>query len=316
MPRWLRLAARGPRIASQLIRWGRPPAGLLFGPLSLGDDLLCTAVLREARKRNAPIAMFSNRPELFAGNPDPTRIIPIDDYYIAAIRRLGARVVQPYYLAQDPADPDRDILPPRHIIAEMCRLAGLRGTVDLRPWLFLTADERARGALFPRQIAMQSSGLGAAIPYHNKEWGPERFASAARLLGPDFKIVQLGSTGDPKLPADADLRGKTTLREAAAILASSAAFVGLEGFLTHLARAVDCPAVVVFGGRARPETFGYPSNINLFEPVDCAPCGLRNTCSFERFCLSRITPEAVANAARALAGRPREHLSVAQAELT
>ena len=149
-PRWLRLAARGPRLAGQLPRWGRPSAGLLFGPLSLGDDLLCTAVLREARKRRQPLAMFTARPELFAGNPDPIRLVPIDAYHIAAIRRLGARVIQPYYSTPDPANPDRDILPPRHVIAEMCRMAGLRGMVELRPWIYLSDGERERGSLFPR----------------------------------------------------------------------------------------------------------------------------------------------------------------------
>jgi len=79
----------------------------------------------------------------------------------------------------------------------------------------------------------------------------------ARELARDFKLVQLGTAADPALPVDKDLRGRTSLREAAAILAASEVFIGLEGFLTHLARAVDCPSVVVQGGRARPETFGY-----------------------------------------------------------
>ena len=314
-PRWTRIVARAPRLAGQLLRWGRPHRGLLFGPLSLGDDLLCTAVLHEARRRGEPLAMLTARPELFAGNPDPARLIPIDDFYVAAIRRLGSRIIQPYYLSQDPANPDRDVPPPRHIIAEMCRLAGLRGRVELRPWLFLSAEERARGALFSRQIAIQSSGLGAAIPYENKEWGADRFTSVARLLGPDYKIVQLGVASDPALPVDADLRGRTSVREAAAILANSAAFVGLEGFLTHLARAVECPSVVVFGGRSRPEIFGYSANANLYGAVDCAPCGLRNTCAYDRACLGRVTPAAVVAAARSVAERPRSPLPSATTDL-
>jgi hypothetical protein len=314
-PRWLRLAARGPRLAWQLARWGVPPRALLFGPLSLGDDLLCTAVLREARERGEPFAMFTARPELFAGNSDPTRLLPIDDYHITAVRRLGTRVVQPYYIRPDPVQADRDLLPPHHIIAEMCRLAGLRGTVRLRPWLVLTAAERARGALHPRQIALHSTGLTAAIPYANKEWGAENFAAVARLLSPDFKLVQLGSTRDPALPVDVDLRGKTTLREAAAVLASSLAFVGLEGFLTHLARAVDTPATVVFGGRAGPANFGYPCNVNFYSNVSCAPCGLRNTCEYEHECMLRIPASEVAAQARSLALRPPAPLAVDTTEI-
>jgi hypothetical protein len=299
----LRRIRRLPSLATHFARWGVPRRALLFGPLSLGDDLLCTAVLREARQRGTPFAMFTARPELFAGNADPLRLLPIDDYYVAALRRLGARVVQPYYLARDSQRSDRDVLPPHHIIVEMCRLAGLRGTISLRPYFSVTDEERARGALHPRQIALHSSGMSAAIPYANKEWGAGRFAAVARLLAPEFKLVQIGSAGDPALPVDTDLRGQTTLRETAAILAASVAFVGLEGFLAHLARAVDCPAAIVFGGRAKPETFGYAANRNFYSAVPCAPCGLRNTCDYALECMTRITPAEVATAVRELAGR-------------
>jgi hypothetical protein len=304
------------RFARNLVRWGIPPRSLLFGPLSLGDDLLCTAVLHEARRRGQPFAMMTARPELFAGNADLARLLPIDDDFAAGLRRLGARVVQPYYVGRDPHNADRDVLPPRHIIAEMCRRAGLRGPVRLRPWVFLTEAERARGALHPRQIAIHSSAAAAVVPFANKEWGAENLAAVARLLAPDFKLVQLGSARDPTLPVDSDLRGKTTPREAAAVVASSLVFVGLEGFLTHLARAVDTPAVVIFGGRVRPETAGYSCNANFFSAIACSPCGLRNTCDFAHACMTRIAPAAVAAAARELAARPAGPLPVATADLS
>lgn len=313
--RLLRWAAALPRFLGQLARWGRPPRALLFGPLSLGDDLLCTAVLREARQRGTPFAMLTARPELFAGNPDPLRVLPIDDYYVAGIRQLGSQVVRPYYVPADPENPHRDLLPPRHIIAEMCRLAGLSGTVSLRPYLNLDEAERRGGRRVERQIAIHSTGLGAALPYATKEWGADRFAAVAQALAADFNLVQLGAPQDPPLPVALDLRGRTHLREVAAVLAESVCFIGLEGFLTHLARAVDCPAVVVLGGRARPEIFGYPGNINLHSPVDCAPCGLRDGCPHEMKCMTAITPAAVVAAARELAARPRTPLPVATAHL-
>lgn len=125
----------------------------------------------------------------------------------------------------------------------------------------------------------------------------------ARALAHDFQLVQIGAAQDPPLPVARDLRGRTSLREAAAILAASEAFVGLEGFLSHLARAVDCPAVVIFGGRAQPEVFGYTCNVNLYSAVDCAPCGLRDGCPHDLKCLAEILPETVAAAVRELAAR-------------
>lgn len=290
--------------ARRVARWGLPARTLLFGPLSLGDDLLCTAVLREARRRGRPFAMMTARPELFRGNSDATCILPVDDDYAAGLRRLGRTVIKPYYVGAHPTDPQRDTLPARHIIAEMCAQAGLTGEVALRPYLKLTATERAAGRRFPQQVAIHSTGLGAAIPYPTKEWGPARFAAVARLLAPHVPLVQLGAASDPVLPGALDLRGKTSLREAAAVLAESAAWVGLEGFLTHLARAVECPAVVVFGGRASPTIFGYSGNRNVVSQPECSPCALRTGCPYDMKCMTAIAPETVVAAVRQLLTQP------------
>lgn len=310
-----RRSSRFPRLAAQIVRWGVPPRSLLFGPLSLGDDLLCTAVLREARLRGEPLTMFTQRPELFENNPDPARVLPIDDYFVAAIRRMGRTVIQPYYVRPDPTHADRDLLPTVHVIAEMCRQAGISGKVRLRPYLHLTEEEKNFGAFFPRQIALQSSGLRAAIPYRNKEWGPEKFAAVAQKLSSTHRLVQLGSADDLPLPVDVDLRGKTSFRQAAAVLANSTTFVGLEGFLVHLARAVDCPAVVVAGGRAHPAAFGYTANINLRRSPPCSPCGLRNTCEFQLACMTDITPHDVVNAVNEMLQRDRAALPVEEVEV-
>ena len=314
--RWLGRLAIAPRLAARLAAWGAPARSLVFGPLSLGDDLLCTAVLREARRREQPVVMFTARPELFVGNTDPVAVHSIDDHYMALLRRLGRRVYSPYYVSSDLACPDRDKVPTRHVIAEMCRLCGFHGEVTLRPYLHLTPAELTSAPRLPRQVSIHSSGLAAAIPYRTKEWGADRFTSLARLLSDDFSLVQIGSPRDPVLPGVAlDLRGRTTLREAAAIQANSLLFVGLEGFLAHLARAVDCPSVIVHGGRAAPHAFGYSANINLHATPPCSPCGLRESCPNDLACLAAITPEHVVEAVNRLAIRPRVPLPIETAHL-
>lgn len=314
--RWLGRLKVAPRLAGRVARWGLPARSIVFGPKSLGDDLLCTAVLREARQRGAPFVMFSARPELFVDNRDPLRLHAIDDHYLALLRQLGRPAVSPYYVSPDPAQPDRDVPPPHHIITEMCRLSGLRGQVALRPYLHLTEEERMAAPSLPRQIALHSSGLAAALPYRDKEWGAERFAALAQLLAGEFSLVQLGAARDPLLPGVAlDLRGRTTLREAAAVQARSLLFIGLEGFLVHLARAVDCRSVVIHGGRASPHVFDYSANLNLHSSPSCSPCGLRNTCAYDLQCMTAIRPEDVARHVSAMAARPREPLPVAIAEI-
>lgn len=303
---FLATSNRALRFGLNLLRRGAPRRSLLFGPLSLGDELLCTAVLREARRRGEPFAMMTARPELFAGNPDPERILPIDDDYAAGLRRLGRTVTKPYYLRTDPMRPSRDLLPAHHVIVEMCRVAGIKGDVTLRPYLHLNPQEMRVGRRESPVIALQSSVLSARVPYPTKDWASCNWEQVVSLLRPHAWLVQLGSGSDPALPVDEDLRGKTTLREAAAVLAGSAVFVGLEGFLTHLARAVDCPSVVVMGGRAPEEVFGYAANVNLVSAPTCAPCGLREGCPHDLECMKMIKPDTVLAAALRILESPPE----------
>ena len=76
-------------------------------------------------------------------------------------------------------------------------------------------------------------------------------------------------------------------------MANSLVFIGLEGFLMHLARAVNCRSVIIYGGRIKPSQIGYVANKNLYSPVECSPCWLRNPCDHNRKCMDMITVEQV-----------------------
>jgi len=75
----------------------------------------------------------------------------------------------------------------------------------------------------------------------------------------------------------------------------------------HMARAVECRSVIVYGGREHPSQSGYSANINLHWEGSCSPCWEENACDFARVCMQSITPEAVVAAARSqteLFGQP------------
>ena len=64
------------------------------------------------------------------------------------------------------------------------------------------------------------------------------------------------------------------MRESAAILSRSLAFVGQVGFLMHLARAVDCRSVIVYGAQLQP----FVLAIDLVNPAPCIPIpGIANS---------------------------------------
>jgi len=55
--------------------------------------------------------------------------------------------------------------------------------------------------------------------------------------------------------------------------------------------------VIIYGGRLMPSQIGYIANQNLYSPIECAPCWLRNPCDFNRKCMDMITAEQVVAAA-------------------
>ena len=83
----------------------------------------------------------------------------------------------------------------------------------------------------------------------------------------------------------------------------------------HMARAVDCPSVIVYGGRLRPDQIGYACNESLYNAVECAPCWLDTRCDFGRYCLDMITTGAVIEAAERMLARPRGPLAVESYEI-
>jgi ADP-heptose:LPS heptosyltransferase len=198
----------------------------------------------------------------------------------------------------------------------MCEAVGIQGEVELRPYVFLSEEEGRAGKVVPRpQIAVQTSSLSARYPMLNKLWPPERFQVVADALKDDFDLVQVGAPSDPQLRGALDLRGKTSVRQTAAILSASRLFVGLVSGLMHLARAVECRSVIVYGGREHPSQSGYSANENLYWSGPCAPCWLRNDCNFDRVCMSEIQPEQVIAAVRRQAERYGTPLPIERFEI-
>jgi hypothetical protein len=96
-------------------------------------------------------------------------------------------------------------------------------------------------------------------------------ASILKRYFPGLKIVQIGAaTSTPIDAADMNLIGKTSLKQAAAIIKGAALHIDNEGGLVHLARALDTPCCVVFGPTSL-NYFGYDSNLNI-APMQCGGC--------------------------------------------
>jgi len=294
-----RAAQLVPRAADLMRRHGRPPAVLYFGEAP-GDDLMATAVIAQWRTVRGTRPWYLTRhPGLFEHNPDVGLVLDYEPELAGALSALGVPRVRLWYHTYDAAT-DRTVGPPRtHLINLMCESAHLPCVADPAPLYYFAEGERPPRAGSPR-LVVQSSVMGARFPNVNKEWMPGRMQQVVDALSPDAEIVQIGAANDLALAGVTDLRGRTSVRESAAVLAAAWGFVGLIGFPMHLARAVGTPSVIVFGGREHPTEDGYPGNRNLFTEMHCSPCWFVNHCPYDRECMQRITAEDAIAAAREL----------------
>lgn len=276
------------------MRSGRPALTLTFAG-GIGDQLLCTVVAHEAARRGVgPIWMVTPVPEFFRGNPDVAEVISTALGQIKVHQFVSRQWCCPLYTKpEQPLDLDRDEIPTAHILELMCKKAGLSGEIILRPYLHLDADERARGRLMERQIVIHSGRL--AMP--NKNWYFEGFQKVANGLSKIGNVIQIGTFQDQPLAGVIDLRGKLSLRETAALLNNALVFVGQVGMTMHLARAVECRAAIIYGGREHPKQSGYSANENLFADIPCAPCWQYSRCEYERVCMRQISADDVITAA-------------------
>lgn len=300
------------------------PECLVFHGLAPGDDLMCTTVLRELRQRGrGRLAIVSNHPELFSGNDDASYVFPAGNHYsvtdppLSVYRHFaqlfGGEFRRVIYAPFDGKDQSES--PTRHVVADMCASAGISGRISIRPYLTLNDDEKARAAWARGRVVIQSSGLTKHRPILNKQWYPERFQGVVDALHREVEFIQLGSADDPLLRHVKDLRGATTMRESAAVLYHAQVNIGYEGFPMHLARAVDCPSVIVYGGRVAPWQLGYICNVNLYSAVPCAPCWRWNLCDYDRICMKNIAVEDVVLAARQMLEKPRNPLAIETIEI-
>jgi ADP-heptose:LPS heptosyltransferase len=298
----LQATAALPRAIAEVGRHGTPRALVYFGAAP-GDDLLCTPTVDALAASGAgPIWMMSNHADLFRSNPSIAHVVRYDDGLAWALGAMGVRRLRLRYHEYDPVE-DRSAAPADHIIRLMARRAGVESTVRIEPRIYLQESERSWGRFGENQIAIQSSTKSAGMPIATKEWIPGRFQQVVNALKSDFTIVQVGTLEHPHLDGAVDLRGKTTIRQAAAVLHNSLAFVGLVGFLMHLAKAVGTRSAIVYGGREHPMQSGYDDNVNLFTALPCAPCWFWNHCPYEMACMDRIDAGAVVRAVRSITDR-------------
>ncbi|HZP45000.1 MAG TPA: glycosyltransferase family 9 protein [Candidatus Binataceae bacterium] len=186
---------------------------------------------------------------------------------------------------------------------------GLRGSPD--------ADERIAELL--QQAPRPILGVILGSSWASRLYFPEAIAEVVRSLSvaddraPAFFPVLIGGPDDRALAAQVEhhletlprlnLTGKTRLDELPALFRACAAAFAPDCGPMHIAAAVGCPVVSLWGATAaqRSAPWGF-ADFAITGAIGCSPCYLRR-CPVGRECMRRIDPASVAAAVR------RAHMS-------
>jgi heptosyltransferase-2 len=135
----------------------------------------------------------------------------------------------------------------------------------------------------PLVILHPGGGTNPAYPDERKRWPPERFARLANHLARRYqaKILVVGDEIDKPYAAALvgmvsgallNLAGRTTLGELGALGEVASLYVGNDTGTTHVAAAVGCPVIAIYGVDAPDQIRPYTAAnlITLWQPYEGA----------------------------------------------
>lgn len=138
-----------------------------------------------------------------------------------------------------------------------------------------------------------------------KRWPVHSFIALAKRIFAEFNDVQILLLGSPNdktvcdpitcaVPAVINLAGKTTLKEAIALISQIDVLVTNDSGLMHVASAFGRPVVAMYGStdyRHTPPFSKYSEIVSL--DLECAPCQKRECPLGHHRCMELLKPETV-----------------------
>jgi heptosyltransferase-2 len=187
--------------------------------------------------------------------------------------------------------------------------AGLK-TDGMRMELYLSSDERRSALKILKACNVGKTdrivGINPSAVFGSaKQWFPERFAEVSDRLSERFdtKTVIFGGPNDKELGENIssmmktpsiNLSGKTTLKEAIALMALCRLFITNDSGLMHIAAALNVPQVAIFGSTNFSATAPWSSVARVVRShVSCSPCMKRQCLFGHKECMTSVRVEKV-----------------------
>jgi len=177
----------------------------------------------------------------------------------------------------------------------------------------LTDDDRQAAARLCHDSGLGGDGRYAVLVpstrWDKKCWPAPRFGRLAAAIRQAHGIpsILVGGADDRARGDDAaaasdgaaaNLCGRTTLRQLAALIERATVVVTADSTPMHLAAAMGRPLVALFGptNPARTGPYGRAGDVLLVDDLDCSPCYYRRLtqCPHGHACMERLAVETVA----------------------
>ena len=181
------------------------------------------------------------------------------------------------------------------------------------PELFLSEEDEQAASHMVNGLGLTNSRwvmIHPAARYWFKAWPPERFAALGdALMGRGYQVVLVGSSHEVKVEENIlrqskhqfiSLIGKTKLLELGALMKRCSLFIGNDGGPMHMAAAVGCPVVALFGP-TDPALWGPRGQKStvIYKGLNCEECFHPGCFRGEESCMRLITVDEVVRAAAA-----------------
>lgn len=240
---------------------------------ALGDVLLTTPVIRAIKEAYplSPILIETNSPDIFKNNPDVCAAavkVPLNNSDLFINLDMAYENVKETHIIDAYTEVVKEKLPG---LGKVDPIVSLYPSDQDMEW---ARNLAVRNQFSDKVCVMHADGSD----WPGKTWPQDRFSKVATwLVRNGWHVVTVGSRA---LPRDFDafkLNGKTTMLQLAALLKQSHLFIGMDSFPMHVALAMGCPTVGIFGvTSSRFIIHGHGLKIALDAP-DSIPCsGLRH----------------------------------------
>ncbi|MBR4222652.1 MAG: hypothetical protein IKR81_15945 [Victivallales bacterium] len=294
-------------------------------PQGIGDGVMASAVAAAYYvKYNKKLCLAHKQVALFENNPNvecfPEYAVQnLNEQTIRQAEERGIQLVAISYLhfeeESKEARPMVRGVPSQNMLSRMAERVGLSGDFLALPRLYLTEEEKSIGREFGEDfIAIAVQGIEKY-----KSWDIARMEAVIHAF-PARRFIQLGAPGDAPIKGAEYLCGKLTLRQVASVLSKSRCYIGPQGALIHLARAVDCPAIILAPSAEPFPQMAYPEYQTLSPETLCPYCTTGGmsfaNCEYPEKCMEGISTQMVMDALKQEVAHPRQIPTATHYQLT